>query len=84
MSGERPRYQAGDIIGETTEDGGRLIRVLAVGREAYFLRHLGGLGQFEDLADAEPAETAWGIAGCEAATYLHERSDPDPVAPDAP
>lgn len=68
-----PRYQVGDIIGETTEEGGRLDLVLAVGHESYFVRHLGGLGAFEDLPNAEPLEAAWGIEGCEALTYLHER-----------
>jgi hypothetical protein len=67
------RYRPGDIIGETTEDGGRLILVLAVGHEAYFVRHLGGLGALDDTPDAEPAETAWPITACEAVTYLHQR-----------
>ena len=73
-----PRYQTGDIIGETTEDGGRLDLVLAVGWEAYFVRHLGGLGAFDDMPNAEPLETAWGIEGCEAVTYLHERPVTEP------
>lgn len=66
-------YQVGDIIGETTEDGGRLILILAVGHESYFVRHLGGLGAFDDMPNGEPLETAWGIKGCEAVTYLEGR-----------
>jgi hypothetical protein len=73
VTGHQPRYRAGDIIGETTEGGGRLVEVLHVGHEAYFVRHLGGLDSFDGIPDMEPLETAWAFEGCEAATYLQER-----------
>lgn len=72
-----PRYQAGDVIGETTTDGGRLVEVLHVGQEAYFVRHLGGLGAFDGIPGMEPLETAWAFESCENATYLHERPTAD-------
>ncbi|MFI8085996.1 hypothetical protein ACIF6L_35040 [Kitasatospora sp. NPDC086009] len=57
-----PRYRRGDLLEEA---GGRLLRVLAVGDEAYFLRRLDD----QPGRDIEPAESAWAFAGCEDATH---------------
>lgn len=77
MSAPGPRYRDRDVLEETARPGRRLL-VLAVGAESYFLRRIGP----EPGESAEPMESAWAFAGCEAATRLVAPGTSD-VAPRA-
>ncbi|GAB7188936.1 hypothetical protein ATKI12_8767 [Kitasatospora sp. Ki12] len=72
MTAEPPAYRADDVLEETTEPG-RLLRVLAVGEESYFIRLIG-----DAPLQTEPREWAWAHQGCEQHTRLVRPADDRP------
>ncbi|MGW2255179.1 hypothetical protein ACWCXH_34085 [Kitasatospora sp. NPDC001660] len=77
MTTASPAYCDGDVL-EETKPPGRLLKVLAVGEESYFVRVLG-----DAPGAAEPREWAWAYRGCEQGTRLIRPAGDGPSADDA-